>query len=95
MERAERSAATVWKVSRIAYSLASRCAPVNDFLPGRDIGDGVCPDKADMFSGNQSHEGKSQKPWSTGRICGGNEADEADRQSHLRDGERVTGPQRK
>jgi hypothetical protein len=56
---------------------------------------GVCPDKADMFSGNQSRQGKSQKPCSTGRICGGNEADEADRQSHLRDGERVTGPQRK
>jgi hypothetical protein len=55
----------------------------------------VCPDKADMFSGNQSHQGKSQTPCSTGRICGGNEADEADRQSHLRDGERVTGPQRK
>jgi hypothetical protein len=59
------------------------------------FGEGVCPDKADMFSGNQSHQGKSQKPCSKGSVRGGNESDEADRQSHLRDGERVTGPQRK
>ena len=40
MKRADRSAATIRKVSRIACSLASRCAHVNDFLPGRDIGEG-------------------------------------------------------
>jgi hypothetical protein len=51
------------------------------------------PAKAGMFSGrHQSHRGKSQKPRSLGRIRGGNEADEADRQSHPWDGERVTGP---
>ena len=55
----------------------------------------VCPAKAGMFSGSQSHWGKSQKPRSLDRISGGNETDEADRQSHLEDGERVTGPQRK
>ncbi len=52
----------------------------------------VCPAKAGMFSGSQSHWGKSQKPRSLDRISGGNETDEADRQSHLQDGERVTGP---
>jgi hypothetical protein len=45
-----------------------------------------------MFSGKKVvHRGKSQKPFSLGRIRGENEADEADRQSHLRDGERITG----
>ena len=34
--------------------------------------------KAGMFSGSQSHRGKSQKPRSLDRIGGGNEADEAD-----------------
>ena len=38
----------------------------------------VRPGKADMFSGSQSHRGRSQKPFSLGRIRGGNEADEAD-----------------
>ena len=46
-----------------------------------------------MFCGKEVvHRGKSQKPFSLGRIRGENEADEADRQSHLRDGERVAGP---
>jgi len=48
-----------------------------------------------MFSGSQSHQSRSQKLCSIGRIRGGNDVDEADRQSHPRDGERVTGPQRK
>ena len=52
----------------------------------------VCPAKAGMFSGSKSHRGKSQKPRSLGHIRGGNESGEADRQSRLRDGERVTGP---
>src|SRR5205807_125506 len=39
--------------------------------------------------------GKVRNLRSSGRIRRGNEADEADRQSHLRDGKRVTGPQRK
>ena len=39
--------------------------------------------------------GKVRNLRSLGRIRGGNEADEADRRSHLWDGERVTGPQRK
>ena len=38
----------------------------------------VRPAKAGMFSGRQSHRGKSQKPRSLGCIRGGNEADEAD-----------------
>ncbi len=36
--------------------------------------------------------GKVRNLRSLGRIRGGNEADEADRRSHLLDGERVTGP---
>src|SRR5215831_4004016 len=31
--------------------------------------------------------GQESEPCNLGRICGGNEADEADRQSHLQDGE--------
>ena len=37
----------------------------------------VRPAKAGMFSGRQSHRGKSQEPRSLGCIRGGNEADEA------------------
>src|SRR5438105_8162328 len=48
------------------------------------FGEGVRPAKAGMFSGRQSHRGKSQKPCNLGRIRGGNEAGEADRQSHRR-----------
>jgi len=44
-----------------------------------------------MFSGSQSHRGKSQNPRSLDRIGGGNEADEADRQSPRKEGEQVTG----
>ena len=40
MDRADRSAATVRKASRIACRMASSCANVNDFLPGRCIGEG-------------------------------------------------------
>ena len=36
--------------------------------------------------------GQKSEPCNWGRIRGGNEADEADRQSHLQDGEQVTGP---
>jgi hypothetical protein len=39
--------------------------------------------------------GKVRDLRSLGRIRRGNETDEADRRSHLRDGEQVTGPQRK
>jgi len=52
----------------------------------------VCPVKADMFSRKEAYRGKSQKPLSLGCIRGGNEADEANRQSHRKDGERATGP---
>ena len=52
----------------------------------------LCPEKADMFSGSQSHQRKSQKLCSLGRIPGGNEPDEADRQSRHEDCERVTWP---
>src|SRR5262249_51414050 len=45
--------------------------------------------------GDSPTGGKVRNLCSLGRIRGGNEADEADRPSHLRDGERVTGPQRK
>ncbi len=38
----------------------------------------VRPGKADMFSGSQSHRGKSQKPLSLGRTRGGNETEKAD-----------------
>jgi len=55
----------------------------------------VRPAKAGMFSGSQSHRGRSQEPRNLDRIRGGNEADEADRPSHPWDGEWVTGPQRK
>ena len=56
------------------------------------FGEPVRPAKAGMFSGGESHRGKSRKPRSLGCIRGGNEADEANRQSHPWDGERVTGP---
>jgi hypothetical protein len=39
--------------------------------------------------------GQESEPRSLGCIRGGNEADEANRQSRPWDGERVTGPQRK
>ena len=45
--------------------------------------------------GDSPTGGKVRNLRSLGRIRGGNETDEADRQSHPRDGERVTGPQRK
>ena len=51
------------------------------------FGEGVRPAKAGMFSGSQSHQGNSQKLCNLGRIRGGNEADEADRQIHQLDGE--------
>ena len=38
--------------------------------------------------------GKKSDPRSLDRIGGGNEADEADRQSPRKEGEQVTGPQR-
>ena len=41
--------------------------------------------------GDSPTGGKVRNLRSLGRIRGGNEADEADRQSHLRDGKRVTG----
>jgi len=47
----------------------------------------VRPAKAGMFSGRQSHRGRSQEPRNLDRIRGGNEADEADRPSHPWDGE--------
>ena len=59
---------------------------------GRDNGERVRPAKAGMFSGRQSHRSNSQELRSLGCIRGGNEADEANRQSHPRDGERVIGP---
>jgi hypothetical protein len=44
---------------------------------GSNIGEAVRPVKAGMFSGSESHRGKSQEPRSLNCICGGNEADEA------------------
>lgn len=61
----------------------------------RVFGQAVCPAKAGMSSGRQSRRGNSQEPRSLGCIRGGNEADEANRQSRPWGGERVTGPQRK
>jgi len=40
VDRADRSAATVRSVPRIDCSLASSCANINHFLPGRDIDEG-------------------------------------------------------
>jgi NADPH:quinone reductase-like Zn-dependent oxidoreductase len=45
--------------------------------------------------GGESHRGKSRNPVAWVAFRGGNEADEANRQSRPWDGERVTGPQRK
>jgi hypothetical protein len=47
-----------------------------------------------MFSGRLSPPGKESESRSLGWIRGGNEADEASRQSGPWEGERVTGPQR-
>ncbi|MCK4414550.1 MAG: SUMF1/EgtB/PvdO family nonheme iron enzyme [Candidatus Eisenbacteria sp.] len=84
-----------WHVCDLGTSCKGDSDEANLGTAGRcSFREGVCPVKAGMFSGSQSHRGKSQKPRSLDHIGGGNEAGEADRQSHLRDGERVTGPQR-
>jgi hypothetical protein len=43
----------------------------------RIIGERVCPAKAGMFSGRQSHRGNSQEPRRLSCIRGGNEANGA------------------
>jgi hypothetical protein len=53
---------------------------------------GVCPEKADVFSGCESRRGKSQTPRSLDGRGEGNRTPEAHRRSHQEDGERVTGP---
>ena len=55
----------------------------------------VCPKKAGMFSRRQSCQGSSQKPCSLNGREEGNQIPEAHWQSHLKDDERVTRPQRK
>ena len=45
MNRADRSAAIVRSAYRIVRSMAGSSANVNDFLLGRDNGEGVCPEK--------------------------------------------------
>ncbi len=52
----------------------------------------VRPVKADASSGSQSRRGKSQTPRSLDGRGEGNRTSEAHRQSHQKDGERVTGP---
>jgi hypothetical protein len=56
------------------------------------VGLGVCPEKADVFSGCESRRGKSQTPRSLDGREEGNQVSEAHRRSHQEDGERVTGP---
>jgi hypothetical protein len=46
----------------------------------------VRPAKAGMFSGGTAPPGQKSEPCNLDRIRGGNEADEADRQSHRLDG---------
>ena len=53
---------------------------------------GVCPGKAGVFSGRQTHRGKSQEPRSTDSGEEENRISEAYRQSHLQDGEQAIGP---
>ena len=51
---------------------------MDEIQPEAEFGEGVRPGKANMFSGKEIvHRGKSQKPFSLGRIRGENEADEA------------------
>ncbi len=50
MDKADRSAATVRKASRIACRMASRCAKSQRFLLARDIGEGQRSGRAICFS---------------------------------------------
>ncbi len=64
---------------------AARSTDMNSVRGREDLDDresnlwkGVRPVKAGMFSGSQTHRGKSQKPRSLSHVRGGNEGDEAD-----------------
>jgi hypothetical protein len=52
----------------------------------------VRPGNAGVYSGRQTHRGKSQKPRSLDSGEEGNRISEAYRQSHLQGGEQVIGP---
>jgi hypothetical protein len=46
----------------------------------------ACPVKADVFSGDESHRGKSQRPRSLDGRAEGNQSPEAHRRNHRKDG---------
>jgi hypothetical protein len=68
------------------------CQPERAEQAPHCVGLGVCPEKADVFSGCESRRGKSQTPCSLDGRGKGNQPSEAHRRSHQEDGERVTGP---
>jgi hypothetical protein len=58
-----------------------------------NFGEGVCPGKKQTCSvGGRPTGVKARSPLAWVASAEDNEADEADRQSHLKDGEQVTGP---
>ena len=93
MNRPDRSAATNRRASRIGSRMARSYASVNDFLRHAIMANECVQERQTCSVGDSPTGGKVRNLRSLGRIRGGNEADEADRPSHLRDGERVTGPQ--
>ena len=64
-----------------------------DLKADRHFGEGVCPGKKQTCSvGGRPTGVKARSPLAWVASAEDNEADEADRQSHLKDGEQVTGP---
>ena len=60
--------------------------------PGKFGRPAVCPGKAGVSSGGQTHRGKSQEPRSSDSGEEENRISETYRQSHLQDGEQAIGP---
>jgi hypothetical protein len=80
--------------ARLGIRFWRRTARINPHGPVDRIMAKVCVQiRLACSVGDSPTGGKVRNLRSLGRIRGGNEVDEADRQSHLRDGERVTGPQ--
>jgi hypothetical protein len=64
------------------------------FKGALNFGEAVRPEKVDMFGriGGRPTGATVRSPLAWAASAEGNKADEADWQSHLRDGERVAGP---
>jgi hypothetical protein len=74
-------------------TMLQACSQGVDLKADRDFGEGVCPGKKQTCSvGGRPTGVKARSPLAWVASAEDNEADEADRQSHLKDGEQVTGP---